>query len=173
MDDTFETIFEEQLELLPDEVQDFLFSDSFTATIAEIKKSLPSEQERVAIHKEILMFLAGARTMDELGAAIEDLSLPEETHLKIVSLIKEKIVDELLLTIEVVSELENGLPVPPTPKEGEQDAPSPAQVLESLKMRLTQKSSIAPVARQQITPKQVQQSEQEKPAVDLYREIPS
>ena len=166
-------IFQQSFDTLPEEAREFILGDTYSSIIKEIQSFIPLTEEQVRLEKSILLFLVGEQNMDGFVDTIESLSVEENSKSKILILIKEKIVDELLLTIEVVSELENGLPVPPTPKEGGQDAPSPAQVLESLKMRLTQKSSITPVARQQTTPKQAQQPEQEKPAVDLYREIPS
>lgn len=164
-------IFQESFDLLPEEARDFILSDTYSKAVKEICSLLSLEEERISLEKAILLFLVGEYSIEDLAESIATLSADDSTKNNILLNIKEKIVDELLLTIEVVSELEDKNSSPDI-SEKVQNAPSPTQVLESLKSRLTQTSTIAPIARDHTLTKQPPQTPEEKPSVDPYRELP-
>jgi hypothetical protein len=150
---------EDQLEELPEEVMDFIFGGQLEAIIKELSGILQDEQQSLVMESNLTLFLFGTKPLAELKQYIDTLSIPDEKKNTIRSIIQEKIINELLLLVGEDEEV--GAPTNP------QIAPSPSQVLETLKSRLTEAKSTAPSTRDlSITPAQL------KPVADPYREMP-
>jgi hypothetical protein len=179
MDDNYINQIEDNIEDLPQEVKDFVFGKD----MAVVKESLLEQIQNQALVDELSMnidlFIFGSKTLDEINQQIESLPLDTPKKNAVRAIIGDKVIAELLLLVDVHQELDqesgNTLPGPTT-----LPTSNPSDLFSSLKSRLTEAKSIAPVARQIqagpstekigiITPPA---STAPKPIIDPYREKP-
>jgi hypothetical protein len=158
MDEKIFNEIEDQLEELPEEVKEFAFGGQLDAVNKELSDILQNEEQSLLLETNITLFIFGFKTIEELKQFIDSLPVVDEKKNTIKVTIQEKVINELLLLLE-----EDEGETTTTP----QIAPSPSQMLETLKSRLTEAKSIAPSTRDlSITPAQL------KPVADPYREMP-
>jgi hypothetical protein len=158
-----EDIFNElddKLEELPEEVQEFIFGGELDNRHKEMADILQNEQQSLELETNLTLFLFGAKSLTELKEFINTLPIADEKKNAIRTIIQEKVINELLLLTEIPEDTPVDTPTVTT-------APSPAQVLETLKSRLTEAKSIAPTVRDHSIA-----SVSSKPIVDPYREMP-
>ncbi len=173
MDDTFETLFEDKLDTVPEEVINFLFGEGLATALEAINALIEKEEDRVMIEKEILLFVVGEHTTEELAESIAALPIPDEKKDEVLALIKVNFVDELLTLVEIHDELEKKI-TPVTPALAEKkDTPRSPQMFDALKQRLTEAKTIAPIAKQGIGIVGESKKEASVPGrIDPYRELP-
>ncbi len=152
---------EEDAADVPQEVKDFIFSDTFDGIKNEILKIIDKEDERLQFSNAILFFLFGGILEQQLDYTIRGLTIEDSKKEIIRKLIKEKVIDEILAIIEASEEIdkestENPVATTPTP-------------LSSLADRLKQASIAAPVKRDYSLPS-ANEAPVSKPAIDPYHE---
>lgn len=155
---------------VPGEVQDFLFGEDmeqvFRSLDSIIQNSRVSEDLRINLEQVIL----GIKSIDDLDVFIKTLPLSQDQQVAIRHVIQNDVFDELLTLTSAADEAEQ--------KQNDMqdltariDAPSPADVLETIRSRLTEAKTIAPSARSvDVAPTPVVPPTEEKKPLDPYRE---
>ncbi|MEO5646304.1 MAG: hypothetical protein ABIO57_00850 [Candidatus Paceibacterota bacterium] len=135
---------------IPEEVKEFIFGDEFEAVKNELSMLVASEAEKIDLPNEVLLFLFGTRTKDELISYISTLITPEVNKQKIKEVIDKKVIAEILLLIDVYKDLDHNLsqktedvPIPKTLSTSLASSSS----LTSLAERLKQSSMSSPTTR--------------------------
>ncbi len=126
---------------LPQEVKDFIFGDGYEKVSKELSSLVINENEKIDLPNEIILFVIGIKTSDDLISYVSALTTTQENKEVIKKIIDEKVINELLLTIEVSEEIDNEkrgdilvIPKPPAPI-----------ALTALTDRLKQSSIVGPV----------------------------
>lgn len=143
MDETLLTTVEENFEDTPDEVTDFIFGDEFNTVKEEFSKYLEKDEEKIGLSNMLKLFLFGAKTIDELSDYIDKLSTTDEKKGLIKKTVQEKVIDELLLLIEVHEEMDKKV-------DTNTDTAKIINPLTSLSDRLKQASIATPTKRDYI-----------------------
>ncbi len=173
MNEELAQTIDENIENLPPEVSDFIFGEGLESVLNEIVALVQNNEATLRLKNDVTFFLLGITPIEDVITYIDTLSIPDDKKLVIKKLVKEKIIDELLLLIEVHEEMDKTTQVSNTSTEtGSKTSPSPALI--SLQSRLTQSNMIMPVKRDlspDSTPSAAP-SVPTKPLIDPYRELP-
>ena len=143
MDEEMINQIEDNVEDLPQEAKDFIFGDDFETVSQELSLLLTNENEKKDLPNEIMLFLFGTRTIEELVSYIGSLTTTDENKQKIKEVIDEKIINELSLLIEVNKEIDDEAGEGITNPENKKNSIP----LTSLADRLKQASIAAPAKR--------------------------
>lgn len=156
---------------LPEEVLDFIFGKK----MEEIKKELLSlvQDQKVleTLVMEIDMVVFGEKDVEELDRAINRLLLDEKKQFSVKKIVAEKIIGEIILLVDTHIEMLQEAPSS-IQTTSAQNAPSPAQVLESLKARLTQPNTTPLAPRRTTLEKPLTTNQSTEKIIDPYREKP-
>jgi hypothetical protein len=143
MDEEMINQIEDNVEDLPDEVKDFIFGVDFETISQELVSLLNNETEKKDLPSEVMLFLFGVRTKEELISYISTQTTSDENKQKIKVIIDEKIIDELILLIDVYKDFDKELE-----KEDENvEVKTIPSKLSSLSDRLKQASITTPAKR--------------------------
>ncbi len=168
MDETLITQVEENVDDLPEEVSDFITGDEIILVKEELVRHISKQEEEDLINNNIIFFLLGGISMGELRSSIATLSISEEEKLVVAQIIQERVINELLLTMDVHKELEGS--------ENKDAIKSSSNILTRLNETLTTPATLAPTKREYGTEKTglpISPSEPStKPLIDPYREMP-
>lgn len=161
--------FDDSLINVPEEVQDFMFSDDFDVIFLAIQRACSlTESEREFVKSLTYSLLVEDIDMDELTQKLMGTGMKTETVANVVVAINE----EILTRVQHITEFYSGDEETDTVS----DAPSPADVIETIKRRLTQPQAIAPTARRLDISKTPELPAPPKPTPrqgdDPYREKP-
>lgn len=157
---------EDNFDELPSEVKEFVFGEGMDKVSAELAAIVTDEQQSLILKNNIYQYLLGVMRFEEINQFIDNLPTEDEKKITIKKIIQEKIIDELLLLMEVHQDMEGDTQPKAVPVE---QAPNPSQVIESLRGRLTEARSIAPSSRNLSVNPTTQTA---KPSIDPYREMP-
>ena len=148
MNEEFADNLEENIEEVPQEVRDFIFGADFKVIKNQLIQNIDNELERLEFSNMLMFFLLGSKTAEEFNLYIQSLTISADKKELIKKSIRENIVDEILLLIEVHQEMD---------QEGNTDStsitqpvikPTPAVTsLTALADRLKQSSSSVPSTR--------------------------
>jgi len=97
---------DDTIENLPPEVSDFIFGGELEKLTTEIVGMLQNDEQKLHLKNDIFFFLLGVTPKEEVAHYIENLPIEEEKKMAIKIAIQEKIINELLLTIEANKELD-------------------------------------------------------------------
>ncbi len=178
MDEDLINKIEENSKDLPEEVSDFMFFGPLDLVLEKICLLINNEEEKVLIKNDITFFLLGSVEIETLNSHIESLKTTEENRGEIKRIFQEDIISEILLLLEVNQEMEGSSleSLEVNSDQNTQQAPSPAQALESIKERLSQSTKITPTKRDYSMEKAENSNPSvqniTKPTIDPYREIP-
>jgi hypothetical protein len=168
MDQELSQTIDENIENLPEEVNDFMFGKDLEEVLNEITALTDRDNEKLSLRNDINFFLLGITPMEDIITHINGLSVSDEKKIAIKKLIQEKIVNELVLLTEVYEDMDKTIQAS-TPM-------TPSSALTNLQSRLTQPTMIMPVKRDlspDATPAAAPSvSVPTKPAIDPYRELP-
>jgi hypothetical protein len=152
---------------IPEEVKDFIISNDFTVIITTIQKALSLTDEQTNLLKygaqELLM---KAATMEDLVKRWQQKGISDELIAKMLYTIHQEILVRAanitdFFTEEIdESNIENQQP----------SAPSPSDILATLKERLQEAKVVTPTSRTQGIQPQVPKSS--TASIDPYREMP-
>ncbi len=179
MDDNITTIegseIEEAFIEVPEEVQNFMMSKAFDVIIDAIKNTLGlTEEQRRSVYFGAQELLLGTKTNDEIAQLFLDAGMSPEVAAKAFYAVHTEILTRAENINEYFFDEDKESSTEPT---SAISAPSPADVLASLKERMTSPTTIAPIVRQTpvigisaIIPPQADISS--APKIDPYRELP-
>jgi len=168
---------EEVLEDYPDEVRRFVFGEEMETIKKKLSDIAEGERTGTEIFNDVMLYLLGVFSVEDVVKKIDSLSLPQEKKQEIKVVIQRDVIEELLLLIEVHEEME-GETLPTTPPVTPKPTTQTVDLMETMKNRLTRSSTIAPAARElgaggitQVTKKDFTPPTPPRP-IDPYREIP-
>lgn len=143
MDDENITIIDDAISDLPEEVTDFVFGEDIQSVIDEIGVLLNGNKEQKEhIYNDITFFLLGMKSIEEVRSYIESLPIGVSIQNQIKVLIKEKIIDDIYLSMEISREDEK------LPTQDINTTPvSTAGALEGINKSFTTPTTLAPTKR--------------------------
>lgn len=170
--DLFKKI-EDAMEELPEELRSFLFDGEFDAVFETYKSNFSDQEKFVGLKNKTLEFILGVIPITELKIVIENSTGDAQLVDKLKKDIQGKVIDEILLLLQVHSEMENKTTTEVTSQSN--IAPSPSDILARLNQNLTKPTTLAPTKREYVAPSPASSPTIEptaKPVTDPYREIP-
>lgn len=167
---------EDAFAAIPAEVEDFMWSDTYRALIDAISTTLAltDEQKKLVTLKSYELLL-GTVSMEKIAADFITAGFSQELTAKTLFLLTEEVLPQAKYITE------SYLPDPDEPQTGETgtqetldmvSAPSPADVLASLKEKMTAPAAIAPSVRETAAPTNLPLEKSTAPRIDPYRELP-
>lgn len=167
MENDITTKYDQYLEVMPEEVVDFMWSNQYDILILAIQKTLSLTDDQTKLAKmagyELLM---GVKNMLEKLEDFKTSGIPEELSLKILYLIDTEIITRAENITEFFS------PEIETPEQIEIKAPSPDDILQRLKETITKPTIITPTKRDYSLEKTPESKSDSTKTIDPYREIP-
>lgn len=169
MDEEYQNEISENIEDLPQEVQAFIFGEDMNIVKKELVSQLQDQHMADELSMYIELFIFGEKDIEDVEEKIDSFAVDEIKKNAVKRLIQEKIIDELVLLVEARQELDQEQQAAPRAQES---SPAPINVLASLKNRLTQPGSIAPLIRpqQSANNQSAPAASPQPPHTDLYRE---
>jgi hypothetical protein len=170
---TEEKDFEEALLLVPEEVQDFMWSDAFEYILDTAEKVIPlSKDEKDSMRRAAYDLLINLSDIETTGERLVSGGIDKEKVVKILYIIDTEILAAAKNIMEYEDDITNQIS-----KLNEGSAPSPMQALASIQERLTKSSTVAPITRDYSVTRatevaQKTDSAPKAPSMDIYREIP-
>ncbi len=168
-DKTIEDVrFDEAFEVLPNQVEDFMWSEEYNKTIDAIQTvaSLNDTQKKLVTLAGYDL-VVGLKTAQDIGKDFLEKGFTPEQTIKVLLLLNEGVIKKAQDINEFFTPPETSDETPPpTPQEKSAEN----TVLTSLKERLTTPLVIKPSLPQQPAPQPQKTSTKE--TVDLYREVP-
>ncbi|MES2224782.1 MAG: hypothetical protein V4478_02225 [Patescibacteria group bacterium] len=139
MNDDLINNLEENIEELPEEARGFIFGDGLKNAEAEIFKNIDLAEEKLKISNMIKFYLLDIKSLQDLSDLILSLTINKEKKVAVAKMIKEDIIDELILLSEVHEEIDR--------EAGSVTATISPNSLASLSDRLKQASIATPLKR--------------------------
>jgi hypothetical protein len=168
--------YNKALDEAPANVRRFLWSDEFKQMVAELAKYYGlSDAARTVLENTIFDILIGIASQETVQVSLATLGLDTQKQSDLEGYMYEYFVRPMGTETELLAEIEAG---ETSQEEQSQDvqpssAPSPADILSSLKTRLTTPGAIAPAARELPPgPEKKTETPAVKKSIDPYREFP-
>ncbi|MCC6199046.1 hypothetical protein IT401_02450 [Candidatus Nomurabacteria bacterium] len=181
---------EESFEHIPTEVKEYIYGDEFTAALSGLCTSQRlTEEETVLFRGTLYGYIAQTSSEEDLLERIRAISKDPTMNQTFISWVKEHVSDKIVQLVtdayvdqEIVDDEEREESM----AQGEKIVPAqiialqPDNVMESLRTRMTQSATIAPIVRSVTTPSRTSESPSSAtpttpaPAqhIDPYRELP-
>jgi hypothetical protein len=164
----------ENADNLPQEVKDFIFGDVYEDISKELSSLVVNETEKNDLPNEVILFVIGIKTSEDLISYVSSLTTAQENKERIKKIIDEKVILDLLLTIEVNEEIDSEAATEDTTTL----KPDIPIALTSLADRLKKASIAAPAKRDYsalqspttMTEPSIQTETPVKPVIDPYHE---
>jgi hypothetical protein len=153
------------MENLPEEIRSFLFDGEFDAVFDVYKKNFSDEETFIGLKNKTLEFVLGVIPMTDLKLTIEHSTANKELVTTLKKEIQEKIINELLLILEVHAEMNKEIP------QQEQSTVS-STILSRLQESFTKPTSLAPTTRDHSALPASAPTPSTPRAIDPYRELP-
>lgn len=162
---------DEAIETLPEEVRSFLFDGEFAAVFEPYKTKYADQEKFLGIKNKTLECILGVAQVAEVKSYVEQHTQDKQLADALKKDIQEKIIDEILLLIEVYQEMQGVQQIPQTNTVGHQVA------MNRLSQSFTTPTTITPTKRVYTdlpsTSSSSAPSPSTKPAVDPYRIDPN
>jgi hypothetical protein len=171
---TEEKELQEALLLVPEEVQEFMWSDAFEYILDAGEKVIPlSKDEKDKTRQTAYDLLLQMTTMEKAAEKLVAGGIDKEKTIKILYFIDTEILTRAKNLIENENDINAQIE-----ELNKVEAPSPMQAMASIQERLTKPTTVAPITRdysvtrslEQNTPKV--ESAPRPPSMDIYREVP-
>lgn len=155
---------EDDIFLVPEEVQDFVWSDAFDAFFDIAEKVIPlSPEEKKFMKLASYDIVLRNIPFEDAGKWLLERNIEKEKVVKMLYIIETELLKYVKAFIE--EETEEELPEAVS-------TPSPKEALMSIQERLSKPSAIAPIKRDYSLDKPASEAPVSKPSFDIYREIP-
>ena len=156
---------DDAMENLPEEIRSFLFDGEFDAVFEVYKKEFSDEETFIGLKNKTLEFVLGVIPMTDLKLTIEHSTANKELVTTLKKDIQEKIINELLLIIEVHAEMNKEIP-------DQEKGTASTTILSRLQESFAKPTSLAPTTRDHSTlPTSAPAASTPRP-IDPYRELP-
>jgi hypothetical protein len=174
---TEEKELQDALLLVPEEVQDFMWSDAFQFILDTAEKViLLSKEERASMQRAAYNLLLQMTNMEKVAAEMTSEGIDKEKVVKMLYVIENEI---LIGSKNIMSEAEEeNAAITEAPEQSSAlKAPSPVEALAMIKDRLSKPNTITPTKRDYSNEIVAEPTTSEAPtnikSIDPYRELPS